>query len=197
MNLLDRRFYLCYNANAFLETQLPGGVNLNNRHPLRLNVGFLYNKSVGYSRNFAFDHPTLHLGDDTEVEALKGDLNLTRTSQGVYIQGRLSATTSLECVRCLSSFDQTLVAELGDLYTYLSDEATDPLPSIPESGILDLSPLVREYILLDLPIQPVCREDCTGLCPLCGENQNKDLCDHPETEIDPRLAVLKSLLPGS
>jgi len=65
---------------------------------------------------------------------------------------------------------------------------------LPEDGHIDLSPLVREYMLLDIPIKPLCSTDCKGLCPVCGENLNETQCGHTTESIDPRLAVLKSLL---
>jgi uncharacterized protein len=198
-SVLDAGFYLCYNADGFLETRLPGGggVNLNNRHPLRINVGFLLHQGVGFSRNFDFDHPRVQVGSDLEVAGLKGSLRLTRTAQGLYAQGRLRASAPAECVRCLTEFDQRLEIEVADLFVYPPDQASDPLLSVPETGILDLSPLVREYLLLDIPLQPVCRSDCKGLCPECGNNLNETTCTHPTAGIDPRLSALKSLLPES
>jgi len=198
--VLDAGFYLCYNAVGFLETRLPdgGGVNLNNRHPLRINVGFLLHQGVGFSRDFDFDLPSVQVGSDLEVAGLKGSLRLTRAAQGLYAQGRLRAQrTRVECVRCLTEFDQRLEMEVADLFVYAPAQASDPLLSVPETGILDLGPLVREYLLLNVPLQPVCRTDCRGLCPECGNNLNEAICKHPTAGIDPRLSGLKSLLPES
>ena len=64
---------------------------------------------------------------------------------------------------------------------------------VPEDGQIDLEPLLREYALLEFPISPVCKPDCKGLCPVCGENLNRTDCGHrPET--DSPFAVLKDLL---
>ena len=174
---------------------MPGGANLNSRHPLRLNVGFLLHKNVGDGCNFDFNCDSVRVGDDLDFKGLQGSIHLTRTGQGLYAHGRLQAQTSLVCVRCLTSFDQQLTIELDDLFTYPPDRASDPLLSIPEDGVLDLNPLLREYLLLDIPIQPLCRQDCEGLCPVCGSDLKKTECDHPHTEVDPRLAALKALLP--
>ncbi|MBM3122885.1 MAG: DUF177 domain-containing protein [Chloroflexi bacterium] len=180
---------------ALLETGLPGGgVNLNNRHPLRLNVGFLLHESVGYSRTFDFELPSVQVSEDLDVSHMRGQLRLTRTAQGLYGQGRLQVSTPLECVRCLASYDQEITARVDDLFFYPPGAATEPLLAIPETAILDLGPILREYFLLDLPLQPVCRPDCKGLCPECGNNLNEGNCRHPSTDIDPRLAGLQSLL---
>lgn len=174
---------------------MPGGAFLNkSRHPLRLNVGFLLHKNVGYSRNFDFDHQAIRVGDDVDVSGLHGSIQLTRTAQGVYAQGRLQAWINLECVRCLSTFDQLLTVNLNDLFYYPALRSDESSLSIPEDGTLDFNPLIREYLLLDIPIQPLCHTDCKGICAVCGGNLNESSCEHEPTEIDPRLEVLKTLL---
>jgi uncharacterized protein len=178
-----------------LETRLPGGAFLNkSRHPLRLNVGFLLHKNVGYSRNFNFDHNSIRVGDDVDVTGMRGTIQLTRTTQGVYAQGRLQARISLDCVRCLSTIDQLLTVNLSDLFNYPPLQEDEPSLSIPEDGTLDFNPLIREYLLLDIPIQPLCRADCNGFCAVCGGNLNETVCDHELVDIDPRLEALKTLL---
>jgi uncharacterized protein len=178
-----------------LETGLPGGgVNPNSRHPLRLNVGFLLHESIGYSRTFDFDLPSVQVSEDLDVSHMQGELRLTRTAQGLYGQGQLRATAPLECVRCLAPFDQEISARVNDLFVYPAGASSEPLLAIPETAILDLSPLLREYFLLDVPLQPVCRPDCKGLCPECGNDLNETVCTHPASRIDPRLAGLQSLL---
>ena len=164
---------------------------------MRLNVGFLLSESVGCSRNFEYDVDKIQLGDDLEVSTLQGSLTLTRTSLGVFVEGSLQGKRQIDCVRCLTSFDQSLISHLEDVFVYPASRADDPLLAIPETGTLDLTPILREYLLLDVPIQPLCRTDCKGLCTVCGENLNEKECKHPETEIDPRFEALKALLPKS
>lgn len=164
---------------------------------MRLNVGFLLNKNVGYSRNFDFEEASLSLGEDLNLFDLHGSVRLTRTGQGIYVQGSLTASLELECVRCLTDFPQQLEAGIDELFTYPPDKAPDPQLAISENALLDLTPLMREIFLLDQPIQPVCREDCLGLCAECGENLNDNYHTHQAVDVDPRLAVLKSLLSKS
>jgi uncharacterized protein len=168
----------------------------NNRHPLRLNVGFLLHQGVGTNRSFDFDHPSVHIGE-LNVADLRGSIRFSRTAQGLYAQGNLKAETQVECVRCLEMFSQGLTIRIDDLFVYPPGQSADPLLSIPETGILDLNPLAREYLVLDVPLRPVCRPDCKGLCPECGNNLNLAPCNHPTAEVDPRLSDLKSLLPQS
>jgi uncharacterized protein len=64
----------------------------------------------------------------------------------------------------------------------------------PEDGQVDLAPVVREYLLLEMPINPVCKADCRGLCPICGNDLSQERCDHGSDPIDPRMSILKTLL---
>lgn len=171
-------------------------MDLNNRHPLRLNVGFLLHQGVGTYRSFEFNHAHVRLAADLAVSDLKGSVRMSRTAQGLYADGRLGAHATVECVRCLEPFEQDLDVEVHDLFVYPPSQATDPLLTIPETGILDLNPLLREYLLLDVPLRPLCRPDCKGLCPICGKDLNTGPCEHPAVEIDPRLSALRTLLTG-
>ena len=83
------------------------------------------------------------------------------------------------------------------LFTRTPEKTDDPQNTISDQAILDLTPMVREVLLIDMPIQPTCKPDCAGLCPICGENRNEVECSHPEAEIDPRMAVLKTLISKS
>lgn len=177
-----------------METILSGGAYLNKPNPLRLNVGFLLNKDVGSSRNFDFDLPAAQLSDDFFVLSLRGDLRFTRTSEGIFVNGRLLAASPSECVRCLEEFEQPLAIKLEDLFIYPPQQADEEELVVPESGIIDLRPLLREYFLLALPLQGLCQANCQGLCGECGNNLNEQSCDHPVSDIDPRMAVLKTLL---
>ncbi len=163
-------------------------------NPLRLNVGFIINLSVGDSREFTFDIPTLHLDSDFDVFDLSGITRITRTAQGLLTQVKLSAMVECDCVRCLTSFNQPLNTEFTELYAFSRNSVTDSGLILPEDAHIDLTPLIREYMLLEVPMSPLCRSDCKGLCPICGENLNETTCNHEDDSIDPRLAILKSLL---
>ncbi len=172
-------------------------VSKTKQHPLRLNVGFLLHQGAGTSREFEIDLPRLQVGDDLDLLFLRGHLRLTRTGEGLYIEGPLESEIELECARCLTPLSQALAVELGELLYYPPRPGTEPSENVPETGALDLRPLLREHLLLDLPMHALCRQDCKGICPECGGNLNETTCEHPETELDPRLAALKSLLQES
>jgi uncharacterized protein len=165
----------------------------NPRRPLRLNVGFLINSTIGTSRDFNFDFESIQLGEDLTVSNFKGLANFDRTPQGLLAQGDFQAATDLECVRCLEPFSQTLHWSFTDLYAFDKRSVTESNLLLPDDGQIDLEPLLREYALLEFPISPVCKPDCRGLCPVCGENLNRTDCGH-RPESDSPFAALKDLL---
>jgi uncharacterized protein len=162
--------------------------------PLRLNVGFVVAQSAGFSRDIPFDLPQINISPDLRLSGLTGVIQATRTPQGILLQVDYKALTDLECVRCLTSFQQMLNSNFTELYAFSQRYVTDSGLLMPETGIIDLAPVLREYILLEIPISPLCRPDCKGLCPICGNNFNESICNHEDDSVDPRLAALKSLL---
>ena len=165
----------------------------NLRYPLRLNVGFLINSSIGTSRDFNFDYKTMKLGDDLTVSDFKGTARFDRTPQGLLLQGKFRAEADLECVRCLETFSKTLKWSSTDLYAFDKRSISESNLLVPEDGQIDLEPLLREYALLEFPINPVCKPDCKGLCPVCGENLNETDCGHRLESVS-SFTALKDLL---
>ena len=161
---------------------------------LKLNVGFIAQQSIGYSRKFQFDIPTLVLEPDLNLSEFMGTITVSRTSEGLLFRGKFQAYVDATCSRCLSDFKHLLITDFTELYVFQSHAQEDSELIYPEDGQVDLEPIVREYLLLELPINPICKTDCQGLCPICGNNLNHDACDHGPDPIDPRMSVLKSLL---
>ena len=119
---------------------------------------------------------------------------MSRATQGLLVHVKLNALLHTECVRCLSDFRQPLSIDFADLYAFSRKSITDSELILPEDAHINLRPLIREYMLLDIPIKPLCSPDCKGLCLVCGENLNESNCDHGQDSLDPRLSILKSLL---
>ena len=162
-------------------------------NPFRLNVGFIAHEQVGYRRDFLFNLPSVRL-EDLVLHRLEGYARFTRTPQGLLLEAHLVAWTPAECVRCLEPFEQRLEADFTELYAFSSKHVGESGLRYPESGLIDLAPLVREYMWLAFPIKPLCTPECKGLCPICGANLNHEDCGHTIEHIDPRWEVLKSLL---
>lgn len=166
----------------------------NPRKPLRLNVGFLINSPIGINREFLFDSLTVISEDGLAIREIEGGAKISRTPQGLFVEGRFRGITTLECVRCLSEYDQPLAWEFGELFAFTADNITDSGLLIPDDAHIDLQPLVHDFALIELPIQPICREDCQGLCMECGQNLNEGDCGHHPNDDSP-FASLKNLLP--
>ena len=134
--------------------------------------------------------------------ALELDLRLESVVEGVLVSGTVSGTVAGECVRCLDPVSRHLTVDLQELWTHpgrereaRTDEAgedvEDELPRL-DGDLLDLEPVLRDAVVLALPLQPLCRDDCPGLCSECGARLADDP-DHGHGTLDPRWAALQQL----
>lgn len=147
-------------------------------NPFLINVGFIVHQTVGYSRQFPFEYETVSLTADIHLTKLLGSVHVTRTAQGLLVQVKMEADITAECGRCLIEFPQHLATDFTELYAFSPNSMTDSGLILPENGKIDLTPILRDEMLLAVPINPVCRLDCKGLCPVCGENLNETICEH-------------------
>jgi uncharacterized protein len=160
------------------------------RQALRLNVGFFINQSVGFSRDFLFDVPNVHLEPDLDSNDLAGTAHISRTAQGLLVQVK-RATLHAECARCLANLEQLLEVDFPE-HAFNDRSVSESGLILPEDGFIDLA-LLREYMFLAIPINPLCSPDCKGLCPVWRTDHGKAHI-HDEEIIDSRLAKLKILL---
>ena len=148
------------------------------RFPLRLNIGFLLNQQIGISRDVHFEFAELQLSPDLVLHDFTGFSRIGRTPQGLVVTGDFQASSLMECVRCLVEFQQPMHAQFSELYAFNSRSVSESGLIVPDDGNIDLAPLVREYMLLEVPIRPLCRPDCKGLCIICGADLNTEPCEH-------------------
>jgi uncharacterized protein len=127
------------------------------------------------------------------------DVTLSSVVGGVEVIGTVRAPWQGECRRCLQPVSGQLASSVRELYQpadpSLGGDAGEETYEL-GSDYLDLAPLARDAILLDLPLAPLCRDDCAGLCPTCGADLNDGACDCPTDVIDPRWVALEALRPG-
>ena len=166
----------------------------NPRKPLRLNVGFIVSGEVGFSADFSFDFEKLKVADDLELRGFRGSANVGRLPQGLLVTGQFEAAFKVECVRCLCEFDHTVRWEMTELFAFNQKSVTDSGLILPDDAQIDLAPLVRDYALTEVPISPVCKPGCKGLCAECGQNLNEKDCGHRTETNDSPFSVLKNLL---
>jgi uncharacterized protein len=158
---------------------------VNNSHnPLRLNVGYLYNKPIGTSREVPVDFNELKI-NDLLVRDLESRLTVSRTREGLLLQVSAEAKVETTCVRCLDEFFLPVAFEFEELYQFPSRHREETDLILPQDGYIDLSPLFREYLILAMPIKRLCKKDCKGLCVICGANLNLTTCEHHQQSKPP------------
>ncbi len=142
-------------------------------------------------------------GERVQTSSARLTVRVVREAESLELQGGLAAELELDCGRCLEPFVFRLETPLGlRLVPEAGADDDGPPSEIPveegdetetwsiRDGKLDLERLVAEFVLLNLPLKPVCRDACRGLCPRCGANRNEGECGCAPGALDPRLAPL-------
>ena len=165
---------------------------------MQINVSQQLKSSIGTIRNYEVDTTVDIDGEEAEFT---GIVRLMKTDRGILLKGTFNTSLFLRCGRCLGDFLYPLKLKIEEEYFPVMDVNTGvmlPAPEEPGSftiddhNIMDLSEAIRQYTLMALPIKPLCRQDCSGLCPTCGTNLNEKKCNcTPET--DPRWEKLNTL----
>jgi uncharacterized protein len=168
---------------------------------LIFNVAGLLAEGLGSVRTYSLDGITLDLDDLRQSQPIEGRVHLSRTNRGLFVSAR--ARTSLEgtCSRCLRPIEIPIAIELDEEALPTIDigsgapvetegEELDAL-RLTDHHELDLENEIREAIQLAEPIAPLCRPDCPGLCPTCGEELATGPHEHGPEAVDPRLAALQ------
>lgn len=126
------------------------------------------------------------------------DLRLESASEGVFVSGTARADVSGECSRCLEPIGDEVTVHVGELFAY-PDSVTVATTEADEvshvvDDLIDTEPMIRDAVVLALPLAPLCREDCPGLCPDCGERWADLGPAHSHDTMDPRWAALRGRL---
>lgn len=127
------------------------------------------------------------------------DLHLDAVVEGILVRGTLGFTVELPCARCLEPQRVWREVEVAELFLDPArredGEEEDPgYELLDERTSIDLSVMARDALVVDLPLRVLCREDCLGLCPICGADRNAGDCGHrPGQEPDPRWAALAEI----
>jgi len=148
------------------------------KYSLRTNIGYFLNKPVGFSRDFSINYPEVFIEPDLNVVNLASTLRFSRTREGLLLEANVIGQILVTCVNCLSDFLCEAKTEFEELYVFAQRSQDDLDMIIPDDGYIDLGVIFREYLLLEIPINAVCKPDCKGLCPECGQNLNENMCKH-------------------
>ena len=167
-----------------------------------LNVGTIRTDHEHFDR--VFQPQAFESGEDGFRVAAPIELSfdVRKDDDRFQLTGRVATTLELMCSRCLEPFEWA-VDQPFDL-RYLPDvgrQGSDDLEiqeddfstALYENEEIDLGQLIRERLYLSLPMKPLCRESCSGLCPQCGANLNRSTCECRREWADPRFAALRAL----
>jgi len=169
---------------------------------MQISVSQLLKETIGSTRNCEVSGTFDITGDGVGSE-IQGEVTLTRTNRSVLAKGKLRTEVEVICSRCLSLFSYPLILNIEEEYFPTVDVSIGAPLSLPdepvyftidEYHVLDLTEAIRQYVLLAIPMKPLCREGCVGLCPGCGHNLNLGVCDCSPREADPRWSKLKELV---
>jgi uncharacterized protein len=172
---------------------------------MQYNVAQLMKERTGATRAYTFHENIQNLDLNLSVLAdLVGNVQLLQLGASVLVTGELRTRLELICDRCLTpinmpirltleeEFKPTIDIESGEALDTTSDTADDA-NLINDHHIIDLSEVIRQQLWVNQPMHLLCKMDCKGLCPNCGQNWNEGPCDCQDTNIDPRWAALLEL----
>lgn len=174
--------------------------------PLVWNVAGLLTDDPGATRDYDVSGVTIDLGEGLrQADPIEGHVRLSRTNRGLLVDADLSTSIEAECSRCLREIEVPIQISI-DEEALPAIDLQSGLPVEPEVGAdeplrltdhheLDLETPVREAIQLEEPIAALCREECPGLCSICGNPLDDGSHEHPDDEIDPRLEALRGFRP--
>ena len=136
--------------------------------------------------------------DGEKIEFLKpitleGELYVT--GDIINLEGTVLAELSLPCSRCLVNFSHSVDIQIHEKFSVNSDDKDDEDDEIIfiDGDTIDITNIIKNNIIMSLPIKKLCKEDCKGLCQNCGLNLNVSSCNCGSNDVDPRLAKLKDL----
>ena len=152
----------------------------------------------GAPADFGTEVLSVPQGDTMDLQ-----VRMESVHEGVLVSGTVTTTASGACVRCLDEIALPVDASFQELFVWpdrakhhreVDAEADEDEEHLIEDDQIDLEPVLRDAVLPSLPFQPVCRDDCPGLCAQCGARLEDDP-DHHHEQIDPRWAALEALAP--
>jgi len=172
---------------------------------LQFNVAQLLKQPINATRAYDLTDVALpNLPDNLVLrQPLAGHIKLTKSGEAILVTGNLHTALSLPCTRCLTPVDVPVSVEIEEIFTptvevttgikLKIEEDADPATLISDAHVLDLSEVIRQNLYLDQPSKVLCRPDCLGICPQCGQNRNEVACTCADDPIDSRWADLLAM----
>lgn len=171
---------------------------------MQYNVSQLLKSPTGAWREYDVEpEQRLRLDSETPATVTGGHVRFDRTNTSVLVRGHVDAVVTLACARCLDPAPTTVGVDLAEEYQPAVDIMSgQPLPRpedemvfrISQNHVLDLTEAVRQNLIGSLPLQPLCRPECAGICPRCGVNRNEASCNCVIADANHPFAALADLL---
>ncbi len=165
-------------------------------HGLKVSVAEILGHP-GNFRDISIDAELTQVGNALVHEAdlpLRGRLRAEAVVEGVLVTGDVATMVDASCARCLREVNEEISLEVVELFVGEGHEVPDEDEVYEVEGFeIDLEPMLRDAVTLALPLNPLCRSDCKGLCAHCGKDLNEGPCSCRQEEIDPRWAALSEL----
>jgi len=170
-----------------------------------MNVAQLLMEPSGSKREYQLDE-RISLFEDAADRHVTGRVTLLKTNESIWVSAELTSNVDCECGRCLTSFSQTLAMSVEEEFFPVliptGRDAREKPPGgdgqrlyIQENHTLDLSGTLRDYASMVVPMKPLCKPECAGLCQKCGANRNESSCMCDDLVRDPRWNALLEALP--
>lgn len=175
---------------------------------MHYNVSQLLMEPTGSTRRFQLDEPMALPDGEMENSGMgraTGTVRLLRTHHGLLVNATVDVQVNATCARCLAPCGRLSTLDLEEECYPTIDPVTGRNMSPPDEAegvlhidtrqMLDLTDVLRQYLLTDEPLKTLCRSDCLGLCPECGADLNTEKCKCDGPAIDPRWGALADLMP--
>ncbi len=175
---------------------------------MKLNVAQLMKSPVGTTRAYDLEERIEQVEDQRLTRPVKVHLHLTRINDGLLARGDVETALDTQCSRCVEPADQLIsfhfeeqfrptidIATGQPLKKDLDEEPADASYAIDANHNLDVDEVLRQGIVIETPMHPLCRPDCQGLCPNCGANLNQGACGcEADAPSGPMAAALQQLV---
>ncbi len=175
---------------------------------MKLNVAQLMKSPVGATREYDLEETLREVEDQRLTRPVKVHLHLTRINDGLLARGDVETALAVDCSRCTEPAEQWLAFHFEEQFRPTIDIATgqplkdeeedpgNPVYTIDANHTMDVDEVVRQGVVIETPMHPLCGPDCQGLCPGCGANLNLGPCGcEPDAPSGPMAAMLKDLVP--
>ena len=180
-------------------------------HPstLQINIARLKDAGLDFDLTLGEDWFKRWQKEDPDLEfagpgSLTGRVHLERHGHDILVRGHLEGILQLNCSRCLTQFSLPVEADFDLLLAPAPDRMGETDEELSKSDLdrdfytgetVNLESILREQVLLTLPLKPLCAEACKGICPRCGADLNQEPCQCPAEESSSRLAIVKNIKP--